>query len=267
MQTQKLKINNNQEIAYFAMPSDESGIGIIIVHGLAEHKGRYEEFIDKLHAMGHAVFAFDLIGHGESSGPRGDIKNFKAYVDELAEFVAHIKQTYPKLKIGLFGHSLGGLIACTYASQHQDIEFLILSNPPLERNRRLKLLHFVPYKILGFIKIKKRRSESQKMLQYSRQDPLSCKYMTLRLLGEVFIIGINNNLKNLPNIKIPVLLMIGSEDRFVTPPQNFERLIEIFGSPDKTLKIYEGLRHRLVHSAKKEEIINDISTWIKTRVR
>jgi alpha-beta hydrolase superfamily lysophospholipase len=266
MHSKELNISKKDKIAYFEMFSQESNIGIIIIHGLAEHKGRYVEFINELHFLKYSVFALDIRGHGESSGKKGDLNNFTEYVDELKKFISHIKEKYPLMKICLFGHSLGGLIACWYVSEYKNVEFMILSNPLLERKKTLNIFYFLPYKILGFIKTKKRHSESKEMLEYSKKDPLACKYMTLRLLGEIFIRGINNNRKRLPFIETPLLLLAGSEDN-LTNTHNFKNIIKCFGSKDKTLKIYDGIRHRLVHSIKKEEVINDISTWINERTK
>lgn len=267
MNTKKINISENNEIAYFEMISQKSDVGIILIHGLAEHKGRYTEFINILHSLNYSVFALDLKGHGESSGKKGDLNNFAEYVDELEKFVSHIRINYPLMKIGLFGHSLGGLVACWYVSEYKnDVDFLILSNPLLERKKILNVFYILPYRILGFMKFKKRHSESKEMLEYSRKDPLACKYMTLRLLGEIFITGINYGRKKLPYIEIPLLSLGGNEDN-LTNSHNLENVIKYFGSKDKTLKIYDGIRHRLVHSARKDEVINDISTWINKRIK
>ena len=264
MFSKKLKISKEKEIAYFEMISQDSDVAVVIIHGLAEHKGRYLEFINRLHSSKYSVFALDLIGHGESSGKRGDIRSFSEYVEELEEFISYIRGKYPNMKIGLFGHSVGGLVACCYISYYKDIEFLILSNPLLEKKRILSILRFLPYKIFGSLEIKKRHSESKEMLLYSRNDPLSCKYLTLRLLGEIFIEGLNYGLKRLPYIETPLLLLGGCEDNLVKT-NNYDKIIDNFKSRDKTLKMYENVRHRLVHSAKKDEVMGDIANWIAER--
>lgn len=266
IENNKLKISQAKVVAYLKMISNSSNVCIIIIHGLAEHKGRYVEFINKLNSLQYSVFALDLLGHGESSGTRGDIIKFADYIDELKEFVYHIKQKYPQMKICLFGHSLGGLIASLYVSMYNDVDFLVLSNPLLERKEILNIFYLIPYKHLGFIKIKKRHSESKEMLEYSRRDPLSCKFMTIRMLGEIFIDGINTNRKRTPLIKIPLLILGGNEDN-LTNSYNLSNIIQNFGSKDKTLKMYSGVKHRLVHSTKKDEVINDISNWIKKRMQ
>ena len=46
---------------------------VLIVHGLGEHMGRYKQLTYSLYQAGYAVHAYDQIGHGLSSGARGDI--------------------------------------------------------------------------------------------------------------------------------------------------------------------------------------------------
>jgi alpha-beta hydrolase superfamily lysophospholipase len=55
----------------------------LIVHGYAEHCGRYREVAHVLHATGCAVLAFDLRGHGRSTGKRGHVGSFREYRDDL----------------------------------------------------------------------------------------------------------------------------------------------------------------------------------------
>jgi alpha-beta hydrolase superfamily lysophospholipase len=49
---------------------------LLLVHGLGEHSGRYDEFSRGLAEVGIMVLAFDLRGHGRSQGSRGDVGAF-----------------------------------------------------------------------------------------------------------------------------------------------------------------------------------------------
>ncbi len=44
---------------------------LVIVHGYAEHKGRYGELVGELVAAGYQCHLLDLRGHGRSGGPPG----------------------------------------------------------------------------------------------------------------------------------------------------------------------------------------------------
>src|SRR5690606_9728869 len=53
------------------MPDDPKA-SILLVHGLAEHSGRYRSLAEKLTEIGIAVFTFDGRGHGRSAGGKPD---------------------------------------------------------------------------------------------------------------------------------------------------------------------------------------------------
>src|SRR5690242_3239652 len=52
------------------LPHNEPRAAIVIVHGLKDHSARYARLAGRLAQQDFAVFAFDLRGHGRSSGPR-----------------------------------------------------------------------------------------------------------------------------------------------------------------------------------------------------
>jgi alpha-beta hydrolase superfamily lysophospholipase len=266
MTTQKHLLDGEKETAYIEMISPNSDVGMIIVHGMGEHSGRYVEFMQNLFSCDYSAFALDLIGHGKSSGNRGDINQFIEYVAQIKHFVSFIRERFPSMKIGLFGHSLGGLVSCWHVSKMDDIRYLILSSPLLERRWYLSALQYIPYRIFGDLRITKRWSESKEMLKVSRDDPLSCKDFTIRSLKEVFVAGVNQIQGKLPSIETPLLLLGGMGDKLINA-QGLSKIINRFGSNDRTLKLYERARHRLVQGECKNEVIEDIHTWVSARVK
>ena len=256
----KFLSKKKHKIAYSEHIAKNSKIGVIITHGLAEHKGRYKDFTSQLAENNISVFAMDLRGHGESSGSRGDAKNFKQLLSDLTCFVDYIKTEYTELKIVLFGHSFSGQQALVYSAINP-IDGLILSNPLLARPRKTKILNLVPHKICGFVKLKKKHSESAEMLEISRNDPLSCKKFTLRLVGIMFKDGTKQVNKHISNVKCPVLVVAGKLDPLINcsvTEQAFERITQ----ENKTIKIYENVKHRIVQNKGSVERINDIIAWI-----
>ncbi len=59
---------------------------ILIVHGVAEHLGRYDYLTDKLNSFGYTVYRYDQRGHGKSGGERGFFPKRKAQGDVLHFF-------------------------------------------------------------------------------------------------------------------------------------------------------------------------------------
>ncbi len=265
METKYLAINNKLKIAFYCNHINNAKVGIIILHGLAEHKGRYHDFIEQLNKNDISTFAIDLRGHGESLGKRGDVKHFENYIEDLHSFVSYIRNEYPDLKLGMFGHSLGGLIASSYVANYKTIDFLILSSPFLKAPSKAKFFKFIPYKILGFVKLKKRHSESKEMLKYSRNDMLACHYFTLRLVGNMFVDGIQYITERFKDIKLPVLMLGGKLDPLIDSTA-LNDILDEFGTKDKTIRIYDNVKHRIVQNDNKDEIIADIIKWVKTKI-
>jgi alpha-beta hydrolase superfamily lysophospholipase len=82
----------------------------LMVHGYAEHTGRYREVAHVLVDTGLAVVGFDLRGHGRSSGRRGHVQRFTDYLDDLDAALALARDQAPGKPVVLVCHSNGGLI-------------------------------------------------------------------------------------------------------------------------------------------------------------
>ncbi len=52
---------------------------VVLVHGYAEHMGRYTWLTESLVAAGYDCDLFDLRGHGRSGGSRGHVARFADY--------------------------------------------------------------------------------------------------------------------------------------------------------------------------------------------
>jgi alpha-beta hydrolase superfamily lysophospholipase len=103
---------------------------MLIVHGMAEHCGRWDHVGEFFAAAGFDVRGFDLRGHGESDGPRLDVAGFDDYVDDLAEIVAEVRDD--DLPLVVYGHSMGGLVTGLYAeSDHSQADYYVLSAPAI----------------------------------------------------------------------------------------------------------------------------------------
>ena len=70
---------------------------LLVVHGFGEHCGRYEKLGAWFAAHASAVFAYDHIGHGESSGARCHVRRFDDYLDDLGNMLALVRQEHPDL--------------------------------------------------------------------------------------------------------------------------------------------------------------------------
>jgi acylglycerol lipase len=81
---------------------------VLIVHGLAEHSGRYAKMAGYLVDNGYAVFSYDQRGHGRSDGTRGYINRFSDFTADLDAYVRLLCRYESPARMFILGHSMGG---------------------------------------------------------------------------------------------------------------------------------------------------------------
>jgi len=109
-------------------PVAETKAVLVIVHGIAEHSGRYAYVANYMGGHGYAVATFDLRGHGHSEGDRAYVRSFDEYLSDLDQFLARVREQEPGKAIFLLGHSMGGTIIALFAITRQPgLAGLILS--------------------------------------------------------------------------------------------------------------------------------------------
>ena len=114
--------------------------GIVqIVHGMAEHKERYEPFMEMLCKNGYISVIHDHRGHGKSVKDENDLGYFyddsgKAIVEDTHQITEWMKERYGKeLPYHLFGHSMGSLVVRCYLKKYDDeLDSLIVCGSPSE---------------------------------------------------------------------------------------------------------------------------------------
>ena len=112
------------------LPEGEPKASLLLVHGLAEHCGRYMNVVNHLVPSGYAAYGIDHIGHGKSDGDRVFVDRFQDYIDTLKSFFDLVRKWQPEKPVYLIGHSMGGLIGAAYLLEYQDeLAGAVLSAP------------------------------------------------------------------------------------------------------------------------------------------
>jgi lysophospholipase len=103
----------------------------MMIHGYAEHYGRYTEVALAWARQGFGIVRLDLRGHGHSGGPRGHVDQFSDYLGDVGAVLQAVRERQALAEpLFLFGHSLGGLIACHFALRKPTpFRGLLLSSP------------------------------------------------------------------------------------------------------------------------------------------
>jgi lysophospholipase len=68
------------EIFFQKWVAQKAKAALVLVHGVGEHSGRYNNLLNALQGKGISVFAIDHRGHGKSHGKRGHVDSFMDYV-------------------------------------------------------------------------------------------------------------------------------------------------------------------------------------------
>ena len=91
---------------------------VIMVHGLAEHLGRYDDFAGLLIRSGFNVIRYDQRGHGHSSGENTFYSDVDEITDDLNAIVLYAKKLLSEQQVFVIGHSMGGYTAALYGTKY-----------------------------------------------------------------------------------------------------------------------------------------------------
>ncbi len=83
---------------------------LLVLHGLAEHSGRYLHVGARFAGAGYAVYALDHRGHGRSPGPRVHVAAFDEFLEDVDALRAVAEAEHPGRPLVLVGHSHGGRV-------------------------------------------------------------------------------------------------------------------------------------------------------------
>lgn len=265
-------------------------------HGMSEHKERYFDFMEYLAAAGYLCVIHDHRGHGASVKNKNDLGYFYTeeisyIVDDLYQVTEYIKGEYPNLKVILFSHSMGTLVARNYLKKYDDAVYkVILCGPPTKNpltgfaiffakvlnkfykkntpNTLLNTMTFGSYNT-------KKKIENAWICSNAEQV---AKYNNDVLCGYIFTTNGFINLYKLmkgafdkrdwqvKNEKMPILLIAGKDDPVIQNVQKFQELdsfLRNIGYQDVNSKLYEGMRHELLNETNKQIVYEDVLKFIE----
>lgn len=244
-------------------PGTEKG-RVVLVHGLAEHSGRYERVGDLLAGAGFGVVAPDLYGFGMSDGSRGDVSDWAAYLDQV-EHAMELGTGAPRV---LIGHSMGGLICANYLIEDRPRpDMAVLSAPALGGGAAWQRA-LAP--VLGAIAPGAKVPNALKGSQLSRDpavgeayfaDPLVYTKTSARLGAAIFKAQ-SEVQSRLERLQTPCLVLHGGLDTIV-PPASTVGLGEL---PSVERRLYPQLRHEVYNEPEGPELVGEVIDWINRQL-
>ncbi|MFO8100353.1 MAG: alpha/beta hydrolase [Salinibacter sp.] len=247
---------------------------IVLVHGYAEHSGRYDHVATSFSDVGAATYAFDLRGHGQSEGRRVFVDRFDQYLDDLARVLSWVRAEGPNRPLFLFGHSMGGLIALKFVlDRSPNLQGLILSAPALEVNPDLAPLLRRIAGVLGTLaptlptarSPQEAISRDPQVVAEAIADPLNYHGRIPARTGAELIRAGATVRGRLDELTTPFLVIHGTADP-LTAPRWSRRLHTDAPSEDKTIHLYEGLYHESFNEPEQERVLRDLRRWVASRL-
>jgi acylglycerol lipase len=256
------------------LPDENPRAILLLVHGLAEHSGRYKNLVNYFEPRGFAIYSFDHRGHGKSEGLRSYVDRFSQYSADLKTFIEIVREGYPHTKIFVIGHSLGATIAISYAIEHQHaLDGMILSGATLIASSTVSPLVLAIVGVLSAL-LPRLGVATIDASTINRNQAFVDAYLNDALVYHDKIPArtgaeLAHEWKTLPSqfakLTLPMLIMHGSADRLANP-RGSTLLHEQARSKDKTLTIYEGFYHEIFNESDYGQVMADIEAWLTKRV-
>lgn len=247
---------------------DDPRARVVIVHGYAEHRRRYDRIMQPLADRGFECIAADLRGHGDSEGQRGHVSRFDHYLDDLQRIVATIPDDRPRF---LVGHSLGGLISLQYVLKRpHDFRAVAVSSPFLRSAFAVSRTQVALANVAQVVAPRLPFPSPLRAEQISRDpeevelyanDPAVFRTTTPRWYSEVAAAQ-KEVFARASEIRLPLLMLVGDADSIADHRGSME-VFERLGSSDKSLEVYPGYFHEVFNDVGREQPIARLVAWLE----
>lgn len=295
----KIRSTDNYELSLNLYETKKPKAIIQVIHGMEEHKGRYDDFATYLSKEGFMVITSDLRGHGPDAKELGYFKDkdgHKQLIEDQKIIRAYIKEHYNGTPVYLFGHSMGTMIArVLLQSESKSYDKVILCGYPNYQpaagagvilSAMIRTFKGPKYdsKLLqnmttgSFNKAIENPKTELDWLSYNKEnikkyieDPLCGFNFTASAFNDLFHLlkGMHkaSKYKNI-NPDTPFLMIAGKEDPCTGGEKGTAGSIKTLqkaGFKNITRIDYERMRHEILNEDEKEKVYKDVVEFIEKR--
>ena len=302
MEIQRITLHQEDKtttIVYASLSDISTPIGsVLLLHDMAEHHGRFDDFVKKLNAKGYDTYTYDQRGHGaeiryEDLGFIAEENGYELLITDALHVLKYVKRVNRGKKLILFGAGMGSLVARCLLPIFDSLNACILCSSPNPSHKKINSM-MTSARLAKFSKKPRDKSArlGKKFMEYedftdisnrtsydwvSRDNQLVGAYMSDPLCGFLCTIsfymdmlrlaeeaGSRVNLKQIRN-DLPILLLAGSHDPVCYYGQDVAELFDTFQRyhlSEVDCTIYEECRHDLLHEINNIEIVKDILEWL-----
>ena len=283
---------------------DGDAVGIVqIVHGIAEHIARYDDFASFLAGHGYIVVLHDQLGHGKSAPDEEHLGFFSGEngwekaVQDIRTLHDATAAKFPGKPYFIFGHSMGSFLTRTYlirfrtgldgavisGTGHQSPALVLggkaMSAMTMHRQGAMYKSDFLNKMAFGSYNDKLENvrtasdwlSRDESAVDLYNEDPLCGFIPTAGLLHDMMGgIDFVTRQKNIARMKkdLPVLFVSGDCDPVGEQGRGVIRAYKSFlkaGMKDVTMKLYHGGRHEMLNETNRAEVYGDVLSWLNSK--
>ncbi|SIT66978.1 alpha/beta fold hydrolase [Edaphobacillus lindanitolerans] len=302
MERMTIQTTDGHMISAFVLEPAAKPIGHIhLLHGMAEHIGRYGGFAEKLREAGYLVSGHDHRGHGETwrlNGTKGyfaEENGFERVVRDAFEVITAVREKHPSPNLILFGHSMGSFVARRYAQLFGNtLDGAIFMGsgahpgPVIAGGRLLAGAYTAagagkePNQLLNsltFGRYNSRFGDADTPFAWLSDDAEEVRaYMddedsgfvsTTGLFSDLFdgldLIHRDREIRRMP-ATLPILFISGASDPVGADGKGIFKAAEQLvknGVQDVTVHLVEDGRHEILHSRHRDEVTRFLVGWLE----
>lgn len=286
------------------LPDGQPRAVIQIVHGIAEHIGRYDDFMAFLANSGFIVVGDDHLGHGQSAaspdelGFFDDTEGWDRAVDDIRTLRDMMHAEYHDLPYIFFGHSMGSFLTRTYLIKYPDRYDAAIISGTGHQNRALIFAGLAACSTI--VRLHGPRSDGQLLNDiafgtYNRKvafpmtdfdwvsrdhesvrsyinDPY-CGFVCKAGLYKDMMTGVKfitdqHNIDRMSKDQ-PIYFMSGDMDPVGDYGKGVERAYKAFcdaGLRDVSMRLYPGGRHEMLNEINRKQVYQDILDWLNSKM-
>ena len=248
---------------------------LVMLHGIRSHGGWYRNSCAKLAAAGFEVFVLDRRGSGLNTAHRGDCPVFRRLMDDVAEFVQHLRQARAWLPIFVAGISWGGKLAVGLAKRKPGlVDGMILLCPGLKPkvspvvSQRLRVLvasllrptKFFPIP-LNEPKLFTASPQWQHFIATNRHDlhEATARFLLNSVAFDVYL------KRAVKCVTGPSLTLLAGRDQIIDNALT-RRFVASFPSRDNRVIDYPDAEHTLELEGNSHPFVDDVVRWVERRI-
>ncbi len=246
---------------------------LLMVHGLGEHCGRYQNVARFMVPRGWVCWGFDYRGHGRSPGRRGHVSHFRQYTDDLQVALTVVQSDFGGLPVVLLGHSQGGLVVADHVLRRPaGLAGMVLSSPflGLHPDRQPSALLAAAAGVLSWVAPtlsfdnslgSEYISHDPAVVAAYDADPLVNHRVSARWFTSTLEVLADVN-RRAGDLKVPSLVMQSGDDHLVDPEATRSWAAR---APAQLVEYEEwpGFYHEMFNELAHDVVLERVASWLE----